>query len=108
MCAGCVFDDGRIRCKAHELVCVLDQIALGCDDDPGALAQERSLRLAWFLDAGQVYDRTYALNDLRYATGFAFKWVSPFGPLHLSYAKALNAGPTDRLQQLQFTLGANF
>jgi outer membrane protein insertion porin family len=74
---------------------------------PGA-AQDRSLRLAWFVDAGQVYDRTYALNDLRYATGFAFKWVSPFGPLHLSYAKALNAGPTDRLQQLQFTLGANF
>jgi outer membrane protein insertion porin family len=74
---------------------------------PGA-AQDRSLRLSWFVDGGQVYDGTYDLGQMRYSTGLAFNWVSPFGPLKLSYGKALNPGPTDRLQQIQFTLGAEF
>ena len=74
---------------------------------PGA-AQDRSLRLAWFLDAGQVYDNRYQLNELRYSFGLAFNWSSPFGPLKLSYARPLNEQSTDRIQRLQFTLGQTF
>jgi len=74
---------------------------------PGA-AQDRSLRLAWFLDAGQVYDHRYQLRELRYSVGLAFNWASPFGPLKLSYAKPLNEQSTDRIQRIQFTLGQTF
>jgi outer membrane protein insertion porin family len=74
---------------------------------PGA-AQDRSLRLAWFLDGGQVFNHSYELDTLRYSTGLAFNWASPFGPLKLSYARPLNEKSTDRIQRLQFTLGYTF
>ena len=74
---------------------------------PGA-DQDRSLRLAWFLDGGQVYNNRIRLNELRYAAGLAFYWTSPFGPLRLSYAHALNAESTDRTQAIQFTFGTAF
>jgi outer membrane protein insertion porin family len=74
---------------------------------PGA-EQDRSLRLAAFVDAGQVYVQKVDLGDLRYATGIALFWSSPMGPLRLSWAHALNAQPGDRKQPLQFTFGTGF
>jgi len=76
---------------------------------PGA-AQDKSLRLAAFLDGGQVFgaDQKIALGDLRYATGLALSWNSPFGPLRLSFAQPLNATAQDRVQRLQFTFGTGF
>ena len=76
---------------------------------PGA-AQDKSLRLAVFLDAGQVYGvgQKAGISDLRYATGLALSWGSPFGPLRLSVAQPLNDKPGDRIQRLQFTFGTGF
>lgn len=76
---------------------------------PGA-AQDKSLRLAVFLDGGQVFGaaQKIALGDLRYATGLALSWNSPFGPLRLSIAQPLNETATDRVQRLQFTFGTGF
>jgi outer membrane protein insertion porin family len=76
---------------------------------PGA-AQDKSLRLAVFLDGGQVFgsSQKIALGDLRYATGLALSWNSPFGPLRLSIAQPLNNTATDRVQRLQFTFGTGF
>jgi outer membrane protein insertion porin family len=76
---------------------------------PGA-AQDKSLRLAVFLDGGQVFGQgeKLGLGDLRYATGLALSWNSPFGPLRLSIAQPLNATVTDRVQRLQFTFGTGF
>jgi outer membrane protein insertion porin family len=74
---------------------------------PGA-EQDRSLRLAAFVDGGQVYVDKMDLGDLRYAAGIALFWSSPMGPLRLSWAQALNAQPGDRRQQLQFTFGTGF
>jgi outer membrane protein assembly factor BamA len=34
--------------------------------------------------------------------------VSPFGPLKVSMAKALNSKPTDTIQVFQFTFGGAF
>jgi len=45
---------------------------------------------------------------MRYSTGLAFSWYSPVGPLKLSYGKALNPQPDDRLEAIQFTLGTTF
>ena len=74
---------------------------------PGA-AHDPSVRLAWFVDAGNVFAQAYQFNDLRYSTGLAFLWSSPFGPLKLSFANPLNAKSTDSIQRLQFTFGTGF
>jgi outer membrane protein insertion porin family len=74
---------------------------------PGA-EQDRSLRLAWFVDGGNVFDNKIELGDLRYSTGIGLFWSSPLGPLRLSWATPLNAKDGDRLQRLQFTFGTGF
>jgi outer membrane protein insertion porin family len=74
---------------------------------PGA-EQDRSLRLAAFVDGGQVYVDRIELGELRFATGIALFWSSPMGPLRLSWAYPLNAKDGDRKQQLQFTFGTGF
>ena len=67
-------------------------------------------RLSAFADAGSVYGKGdgIGLGDLRYSAGVGISWFSPFGPLKLVYAKALNAKPGDRTQNLQFQLGSQF
>ncbi|MFP5393390.1 MAG: outer membrane protein assembly factor BamA [Gammaproteobacteria bacterium] len=76
---------------------------------PGS-GQDRSLRWFGFLDVGQVYqerEKIYA-NQLRASTGLGLSWISPVGPLKLSYAKPLNAKPGDRLERFQFQMGTGF
>jgi len=73
---------------------------------PG-LQKDRSIRLSWFVDAGMVGEK-YDFNEVRYSTGLGFSWYSPVGPLKLSFGKALNPEPDDRLQRIQFTLGTVF
>ena len=74
---------------------------------PGA-AHDPSVRLSWFVDAGNVFNQSYDLHELRYSTGLALFWSSPFGPLKLSFAQPLRAQNTDHIQRLQFTFGTGF
>jgi outer membrane protein insertion porin family len=76
---------------------------------PGS-GTDRSLRWFAFLDGGQVYQEgaKMRLSELRYATGLGVSWISPVGPLKLSYAKPLNAKPGDRLERFQFQMGTGF
>ncbi|MDH3319081.1 MAG: outer membrane protein assembly factor BamA [Betaproteobacteria bacterium] len=77
---------------------------------PGA-AQDKSLRVGVFVDAGQVYGagEPVDLSEMRYSAGIALAWASPLGPLRLSYATPLNerAG-FDRVQRLQLKFGTAF
>ncbi|MDW8468843.1 MAG: outer membrane protein assembly factor BamA [Burkholderiales bacterium] len=77
---------------------------------PGA-GLDRSLRLAAFVDAGQVYGagEKVSLGALRYSAGLGLAWSSPFGPLRISLAQPLNAKRGfDRTERLQLTFGATF
>jgi outer membrane protein insertion porin family len=76
---------------------------------PGA-AKETALRLATFLDFGQVYaaGQKIDLGELRYSAGVALNWNSPFGQLRLSFGVPLNDREGDRVQRLQFTFGNVF
>ncbi len=74
---------------------------------PGA-GHDPSIRLAWFVDGGNVFTDRFELSDLRYSTGLGLLWSSPFGPLRLSIAQPLNAKSTDDIQRLQFTFGTGF
>ncbi|GJJ04217.1 outer membrane protein assembly factor BamA [Duganella rhizosphaerae] len=76
---------------------------------PGS-GQDRSLRWFGFLDSGQVYQEGAKMraSELRYSSGLGISWISPVGPLKLSYAKPLNAKPGDRLERFQFQMGTGF
>lgn len=76
---------------------------------PGA-GLDRSIRLGAFVDTGQVYatGQRLQLSELRYSAGLSLMWVSPIGPIRLSYAFPLNSKPGDRLQRGQFMLGQTF
>jgi outer membrane protein insertion porin family len=74
---------------------------------PGA---DRTLRALAFLDGGQVWnaEQTVRFGDLRWSSGFGIAWVSPIGPLKLSYAIPLRREANDRLQRFQFQIGTGF
>ncbi|OQW67985.1 MAG: outer membrane protein assembly factor BamA [Proteobacteria bacterium ST_bin12] len=74
------------------------------------LKNSSQFRLSAFVDAGNVYaeNQTINLGELRYSTGIGVSWFSPFGPLKLVFAKALNEQEGDRTQVLQFQLGQQF
>jgi outer membrane protein insertion porin family len=76
---------------------------------PGSGA-DKSLRWFTFADTGQVYQegQRIRLDQLRYSAGIGLSWISPVGPLKLSYAKPLNAKPGDRLERFQFQMGTGF
>jgi len=77
---------------------------------PGA-QMEKSLRLAAFIDGGQVFGATekVAFGDMRYSAGIGLAWSSPFGPLRLSFGQPLNEKKgIDRRERIQFTFGTAF
>lgn len=77
---------------------------------PGA-DQDKSLRMAAFIDGGQVYgrDEKVSLSELRFSAGIALSWASPFGPLRISLGNPLNEKKgIDRAQRLQLTIGTGF
>jgi outer membrane protein insertion porin family len=78
----------------------------------------RSIRSAFFLDAGNVFNTNCRANqincfgidagELRYSVGIGVTWLSGFGPLTFALARPLNASETDRREVFQFTLGRGF
>jgi outer membrane protein insertion porin family len=47
-------------------------------------------------------------DEVRYSAGVGAVWLSPIGPLEVSYAKPLNAKDGDKEQKVQFSIGASF
>lgn len=74
---------------------------------PG-LSDEKSVRMSAFVDGGAVYGPGNSVGNLRYSAGVAVTWISPIGPLKISYGVPLNSRPTDKVQRVQFTLGSIF
>ncbi len=72
--------------------------------------QNKSFRLSAFADAGNVFGAGDPLKagDLRYSTGVAAVWISPFGAISVAIAQPFNDGPEDEVQRFQFSLGAGF
>jgi outer membrane protein insertion porin family len=77
---------------------------------PGAKANDQSVRLSVFADAGQIYDNGTQpqFESFRYSAGFGVAWNSPVGPLKFSYGVPLNKKPGDRIQHFQFQVGTVF
>jgi outer membrane protein insertion porin family len=75
---------------------------------PGA-GNDRTLRIFAYMDAGNVWGEVNpSTNPLRVSVGLGLSWVSPVGPLKLSYGKPIQYVSTDRIQRLQFQIGTAF
>jgi outer membrane protein insertion porin family len=73
---------------------------------PG-LQNDRSVRMSAFVDSG-VVGETIEFNELRASAGLALLWISPIGPLKISYGVPFRSDPSDDLQRFQFTIGGVF
>nr|WP_316638631.1 outer membrane protein assembly factor BamA [uncultured Roseateles sp.] len=76
---------------------------------PGT-GNDKTFRLFGFFDAGNVWAEHEKLkaSDLRTSAGVGISWISPMGPLKLSWGTPLRKKPTDRIEKLQFQIGTAF
>ena len=74
---------------------------------PG-LIDEKSVRMSGFVDVGAIYGEGGVSGEFRYSVGVAVTWISPIGPLKISYGIPRNSRVGDRIQRTQFTLGSIF
>jgi outer membrane protein insertion porin family len=76
---------------------------------PGS-GNDKSLRVFAFADAGNVWreDEAVTSSTVRSAAGVGLSWISPVGPLKLSYGKPIKALRNDRIQRFQFQIGTSF
>jgi outer membrane protein insertion porin family len=72
--------------------------------------KEKNVRLAAFMDAGQVWGprQKVSFQDLRASTGLAVSWDSPVGPLRFSIGYPLKREEGDKIERFQFQLGKVF
>ena len=76
---------------------------------PGT-GNDKSLRIFAFADAGNVWREGEKITtaSLRTSAGLGLSWISPMGPLKLSYGAPLHKLATDRIQRFQFQIGTAF
>lgn len=76
---------------------------------PGA-GNDKSLRVFGFVDAGNVWaeGEPVEASSLRASTGIGLSWLSPVGPLKMSWGTPIRSQPNDRIQRFQFQIGTAF
>lgn len=76
---------------------------------PGA-GNDRTLRVFGFVDAGNVFgeNEPYRFNNLKASTGLGISWISPIGPLRISFAYPLRKKAEDKIERFQFQIGTSF
>lgn len=76
---------------------------------PGS-GNDKSFRIFGFFDAGNVWapHESMTFDSLRASTGIGLSWISPMGPLRLSYGKPIRKERTDRIEKFQFQIGTAF
>jgi outer membrane protein insertion porin family len=76
---------------------------------PGS-GNDKSLRIFGFMDAGNVWGESEKITgeSIRASAGIGLQWISPVGPLKLSWGTPLRSQPTDRIEKFQFQIGNAF
>ena len=72
---------------------------------PGS--SENTGRIGFFIDSGQVFgsDESIDFSELRTSAGISFNFLTPIGPIAISYAVPLSEEDGDETESLQFTIG---
>jgi outer membrane protein insertion porin family len=76
---------------------------------PGT-GNDKSLRVFAFTDVGNVWREGEKLTaaSLRASAGLGLSWLSPVGPLKLSWGSPVRYERNDRIQKFQFQIGTAF
>jgi outer membrane protein insertion porin family len=76
---------------------------------PG-MGNDKSLRVFAFADLGNVWGESESVDfsSLRSSTGLGLSWISPIGPLKLSWGVPIKSIAKDRIQKFQFQIGTGF
>ena len=71
---------------------------------------DAGVKLVLFFDVGQAYlrDDAYDLGDLEYGVGTEVRWLSPFGPLRISYGWNLFPDDGEDPSVVLFSFGSPF
>ena len=73
------------------------------------IAPDLKVKGVAFFDYGKGFDDGESLSlNLRPATGFELRWISPFGPLRLAYGFNLHPRTGERPGQFEFSVGTLF
>ncbi|MCX8028350.1 MAG: outer membrane protein assembly factor BamA [Thermodesulfovibrionales bacterium] len=68
----------------------------------------KGLGVVTFLDAGNVWQTTANLSNLKYTTGLGLRYNTPVGPFRIDYGYKLNRDKGDSKGELHFSLGHAF
>jgi outer membrane protein insertion porin family len=76
---------------------------------PGS-GNDKTFRLFAFTDVGNVWgeDEKITGRSLRASAGIGLSWVSPVGPLKMSWGNPIRSDPKDRIEKFQFQIGTAF
>nr|WP_295075049.1 outer membrane protein assembly factor BamA [uncultured Roseateles sp.] len=76
---------------------------------PGG-GNDKTFRFFGFVDAGNVWgpQEKVTFDSFRSSAGVGLSWISPMGPLRLSYGSPMRKKPTDRIEKFQFQIGNAF
>jgi outer membrane protein insertion porin family len=76
---------------------------------PGS-GNDRTLRIFAYTDVGNVWGEMEkaTIDSLRASAGLGLSWVSPIGPLKLSYGTPIRSERFDRINRFQFQIGTAF
>jgi outer membrane protein insertion porin family len=71
---------------------------------------DKSLRIFAFGDTGNVWREGEPMtwDSMRASVGLGLSWISPVGPLKLSWGKPVRVQRNDRIQRFQFQIGTAF
>ena len=76
------------------------------------IKETKSVRLSVFFDTGSLWGgNSFDLTPqqaFRASYGLGLNWISPLGPIKLSYGLPLFNKPNDQLEAFQFMLGSSF
>ena len=71
------------------------------------IVESLGLKGVVFFDAGNAFSAAHGIDfgEMRMATGFGFRWLSPIGPLRIEFGFPLNPRPDDDRQTVMFSFG---
>lgn len=79
---------------------------------PNHLPEKWNAKTILFLDAGNVWGVDYSeeldKNSIRSSTGVSLDWISPLGPISLTFAQTLSSENGDLEESFAFNLGSTF
>ncbi len=73
------------------------------------IVSEMKLKGLIFFDIGKGYDETEKFgSNIKYSTGFGFRWFSPMGPIKIDYGINLNRKEGESKTKIEFGFGSFF